>query len=142
MAKAKAEANGESRSSIFTRYFTSQPDLLREAGFEAIVEMYKAEYPGRDFTDKDRQIAANIKSKLRRKFKIARRRKRGRPPGSTAAAAAAPRAGRPNTSLAMLEDHIDESLMLAKRLDRDGLDDVIKHLRRARNLVVVRMGEQ
>jgi hypothetical protein len=42
----------------------------------------------------------------------------------------------------MLEDHIDECLMLAKRLDREGLDDVIKHLRRARNIVVVKLGEQ
>jgi DNA-binding MurR/RpiR family transcriptional regulator len=108
--------------------------------------MYKQEFPDRDFEDRDRQIAANIKSKLRREFKIGRRRrKRGRPAGSTAAGAganAAPRAGRPASSLPMLEDHIDECLMLAKRLDREGLDDVIKHLRRARNIVVVKLGEQ
>jgi len=140
---AKAKADGESRSSIFTRYFTKQPDLLRVSGFDAIADLYKSEFSGRDFTDKDRQIAANIKSKLRRKYKIGRRRRRGRPAGATAGATvAAPRAARANSSLAMLEDHIDESLMLAKRLDREGLDDVIKHLRRARNLVVVKMGEQ
>jgi hypothetical protein len=147
MARTKA-SEGESRSSIFTRYFTKRPDLLRESNFDAVAEMYKQEFPDRDFEDRDRQIAANIKSKLRREFKIGRRRrKRGRPAKAAAAGAAAgantaPRAGRPASSLPMLEDHIDECLMLAKRLDREGLDDVIKHLRRARNIVVVKLGEQ
>src|SRR6476659_7843583 len=106
MARTKA-AEGESRSSIFTRYFTKRPDLLRESNFDAVAEMYKQEFPDRDFEDRERQIAANIKSKLRREFKIGRRRrKRGRPAGSTAAgagASAAPRAGRPASSLPMLE---------------------------------------
>jgi hypothetical protein len=139
MAKAKDE--GESRSKIFTRYFTKRPDLLRESSFDVIAEMYKAEFPDRDFSDRDRQIAANIKSKLRRKFKIRRRKRRGRPAAAAAGENAAPRAMRGHTSLSILEDHIDECLMLAKRLDRDGLDDVIKHLRRARNLVIVKSGE-
>ncbi len=141
MAKAKADS-GESRSRIFTRYFTDQKDLLKQPGFDAIIEKYKAEFPDREFTAQDRQIAANIKSKLRREFGIRRRRRRAAAAvgASTNAGTTAPRAPRTIGSLTTLEEQIDDCLMAAKRLDREGLDDVIRHLRRARNLIVVRLG--
>jgi hypothetical protein len=42
--------------------------------------------------------------------------------------------------LQQLEEHIDEVLGLAKHIDREGLQDVIAILRRARNEVVRRGG--
>src|SRR5947209_6884475 len=85
MAKAKDE--GISKSQIFRRYFDKRPDLLRESSFDDVIAMYKQEFPDRDFTDNDRQIAANIKSRMRKERKISRRRRRpGAPtPGASSA---------------------------------------------------------
>jgi hypothetical protein len=145
---AKAKGDGESKSQIFRRYFEKRPDLLKESSFDDVAAMYKEEYPNRDFGDNDRQIAANIKSKLRKELKIGRRRRRrrGRPAGATAAAAEAggaprgPRGG--GGALFALEGQIDDCLIAARRLGRPELDDVVKHLRRARNLVIVTSGER
>ena len=49
--------------------------------------------------------------------------------------------GDPNTDLDKLEYQIDECLVLAKVLDREGLESVISHLRTARNEVVWKMGQ-
>jgi len=43
--------------------------------------------------------------------------------------------------LEALEQLIDECLVLAKTLDRESLEDVIQHLRIARNTVVRKTGE-
>jgi hypothetical protein len=43
--------------------------------------------------------------------------------------------------LEALEEQIDECLTFAKRLDREGLQDVIVLLRRARNAVVWKAGQ-
>ena len=43
--------------------------------------------------------------------------------------------------LEMLEEHIDDALSMAKHIDREGLDSVIKHLRNARNQVVWKLGQ-
>jgi hypothetical protein len=142
MAKAKVEA--PSRSSVFTRYFTEDKDLLRQPGFDKIAEMYKADFPDRPFSDKERQIAANIKSKLRKEYKIRRRRRRGRAAAAATGGSvggAAPRLTRGIGSLHQLEAQIDDCLVQARRLGREDLEDVVKHLHRARNLVIVRLGE-
>ena len=44
--------------------------------------------------------------------------------------------------LEMLEEQIDDCLTVAKNLDRTGLEEVIHHLRRARNKVVWKLGEK
>ena len=90
-----------------------------------------------------RQNLSNIKSVLRNK----RRRKRGGKPKTTVAAGAVvmmdvatavpPR----RAKLEALEENIDDCLTMAKNLDRDGLDSVIKVLRRARNEVVWKLGQ-
>jgi hypothetical protein len=41
-----------------------------------------------------------------------------------------------------LEEHIDECLMLARGAGREQLSDVIRSLKRARNLLIVMIGEQ
>ena len=142
MAKAKAE--GVSKSQIFRRYFEKRPDLLRESSFDDVMAMYKQEFPDRAFSDSDRQIAANIKSRMRKERKISRRRRRRRAAAGAGSelGIATPRAHRGVSSLHFLEEQIDNCLVAARRLERAELDDVIKHLRRARNLVIVRLGEQ
>jgi hypothetical protein len=46
-----------------------------------------------------------------------------------------------SNGLEALEEHIDDSLTLAKNLDRSGLAEVIILLRKARNKVVWKLGE-
>src|SRR5437763_16469083 len=113
---AKAKGDGESKSQIFRRYFEKRPDLLKESSFDEVAARYKQEFPSRDFGDNDRQIAANIKSKLRKELKIGRRRRRR---GRRAVAAAgagneaggAPRGPRGGGgALFALEGQIDDCL--------------------------------
>jgi len=47
----------------------------------------------------------------------------------------------PRRGLASLEENIDNCLDQARSLDRDGLEGIIKLLRRARNEVVWKLGE-
>jgi hypothetical protein len=141
MAKSKGE--GLSRSQIFRRYYEKKPELLKVPGFDDVSVMYKQEFPDRDFTERDRQIAANMKTRMRKERNIARRRRRRR----VAAGAVGemtlnlPRGHRGISSLQVLEEQIDDCLIAARRLGRPELVDVIKHLRRARNLIIVRLGE-
>jgi hypothetical protein len=138
MAKAKPET--ESKSHVFRRLFLKQPELLRGSSFDPLIEMFKKEFPDREFTDNDRQIAANVKSRMRKEFKIRRRRRRAKAAaGNESAPAHRPLRG--TGVLAALEEQIDNCLISARRLDREELSDVIKHLHRARNLLIVRMGE-
>jgi hypothetical protein len=49
--------------------------------------------------------------------------------------------GHKSHKLEALEELIDDCLSLAKHLDREGLESIIKLLRRARNEVVWKMGQ-
>ena len=44
--------------------------------------------------------------------------------------------------LEMLEERIDDCLSMAKGMDRAPLEEVIRHLRHARNMVVWKLGEK
>jgi hypothetical protein len=137
MARAKAAV--ESKSALFKRIFMSNKDLLKVPSIDEVIKMFEAE-AGRAATDKDRGVAANIKSKLRKKLGMrGRRRKRGRPAGSGNGAVAVMAAPRVSSTLA-LEDAIDDCIYLAKRMESDRLADVIRSLKRARNHLIVMTG--
>jgi hypothetical protein len=135
---ARPKATGESKSGRFKRLFESNKDLLKVASIDEVIKMFEAE-TGRSATDKDRAVAANVKSKLRRSLGMRGRRRRGgrrgRPPGSgsMAVAVAAPRV---SAALA-LEDAIEDCIYLARKMESERLADVIKMLRRARNQLVL-----
>jgi hypothetical protein len=141
-----------STSSIFRNYFLEDPALLTTQSLDGVMGRFRADHPNADVTPKIRQIAANVKSTLKKKHKLSSgngrrgrppgsRRGPGRPPASASAAIAAtvsmpPRSRR---TLEELEEKIDECLGLAKHADREGLIDVIRLLRRALNGVVVKI---
>jgi hypothetical protein len=52
-----------------------------------------------------------------------------------------PKAAKPAHKLELLEEQIDDCLSLAKSLDREGLGEIIRLLRGARNKVVWKMGQ-
>src|SRR5438874_9216984 len=140
---ARPKANGESKSAVFTRLFESRKDLLQIPSIDEILKLYESE-TGSSTSLKDRQVAANIKSKLRKKYGLrgrrrGKRRGRGRAAaaGVAVAVAAAPRA---TAGLLALEDAIDDCIHLARKMESDRLADVIKQLRRARNHLIVMAG--
>jgi hypothetical protein len=89
-----------------------------------------------------KQGLSNLKTVLRKKLAA----KKGGPakdeqPAQEVIREMVSRPGRQVTALLeQLEQGIDDSLALAKQIDREGLHDVIRHLRAARNRVVIQMG--
>jgi hypothetical protein len=107
-----------------------------------MMRRWVADHPGEEVTPRVKGGLSNLKSVLRSKGRKGTARKAAK------AAAAAPQAGKftpPPANikgkLERLEEQIDDCLTFARTLDRTGLDDVISHLRRARNAVVWKMGQ-
>jgi hypothetical protein len=126
--------------SYFRPYFEANPSLLKEKGNEDLIDDWKRDHPG--YTKKDvqraRQNLANLKSFLRRKEREGQFATRN----STAPAGVTlilPTAGEEIPALEILEGQIDDCLMMAKKIDRDGLEEVIRNLRLARNEVVLKL---
>jgi hypothetical protein len=139
--KAGGKADGamsgdESISGYFRKIFLENPKLLKQRSNDELLRLWLADHPGHtDVPQKIKNNLANIKSVMRKKL----RKRGGRPPkseqpvgfvGEVARAKVSPR------GLEALEEQIDECLDAAKRLDREGLSEVISLLRRARNSVV------
>lgn len=138
---------GETTAGYFRAIFKKKPELLGERSNEPLLQQWLKDHP--DQTEVPKSVKANLanlKSALRSKG----RKKQGKEESKQAAAVqdwlqqprARPRkaAGRLE-SLESLERHIDDCLIEAAHLDRDGLEDVINHLRRARNSVVWKIGQ-
>lgn len=130
--------NGESVSGYFRRILEERPELLEGRSNDELLRRWLEDHPGhQEVPENIRANLANVKSVLRNK----RRKRRGRP-------AQEPASGAPQTAVAAgsdwlesLEERIDESLTMARNIDRTGLEQVIQLLRRARNEVVWKMGE-
>lgn len=135
----------QSVSGFFRQQFEEHPEWLHSSSNEELINSWKAAFP--NTTEKQlRKVKANlanVKSLLRRKEREGGRGRGrpGRPPGRPSMASAGNAfTGRP--TMERLEEHIDEGLIMAKNLDRAGLEKVIKLLRSARNEVVWKMGQK
>lgn len=141
-AKDNAQAGGETISGYFRKLFKENPQWVKERSNQALIDRWLKDHPGQTEVPKNlRQNLANVKSDLRKKLrkKPGRPRKESQPVVATAVSTEAPR--KSARRLEALEEQIDECMVLAKELDREGLADVISLLRRARNEVVWKMGE-
>jgi hypothetical protein len=128
----------ESIGGYFRRILNRRPALLNSKSNKELMRKWDADHPGQDPADRKRvmQNLANVKSNMRKKLREADKADdKGGPPKIRLAP------GNRNRTLEVLEEHIDDSLTLAKNLDRVGLDSVIKLLRHARNQVVWKLGE-
>jgi hypothetical protein len=137
--KAQASDQGESVSGYFRAVFKERPDLLGSGSNKALLARWLDDHPGEtEVPGRVKNILSNIKSVLRKK----RRKGAGTKKSATAGIAPAPAtisiAAR---KLEPLEEQIDDCLVAAKALDRDGLATVISLLRRARNEIVWRIGQ-
>jgi hypothetical protein len=130
------QVDGESISGYFRGVFKERPDLLRSRSNAALLARWLKDHPSEtEVPERVKSNLANIKSLLRKKK---RQRRAGEEQTTTFALklSAVPRRG-----LASLEENIDNCLDQARSLDRDGLESIIKLLRRARNEVVWKLGE-
>jgi hypothetical protein len=139
-ARAKSN-NGESLTGYFRRVFKENPKLLRGRKNAQVLQIWLRDNPGHTDIPKNVKIAmANAKSAIRGKKR--RRTSAAREAGD--ATAVAVRTRRPAgmvSKLEALEVQIDDCLIAARALESDGLDEVLKLLRRARNEVVLLIGE-
>ena len=139
MAKMRGRGprGGESVSGYFRKIFLDRPELLNSKSNDELIKRWKVDHGTSQVPGSVRSNLANLKSQLRK------RQRMGLPlSGQAAGQRAAVRApAAANYGLEALEEHIDDSLTMARSLDRTGLDDVINLLRRARNKVVWKLGE-
>lgn len=147
---AKTKDKSESASAYFKRMFDENPDWLGPGSNQSVVERWQADHPGDTLTSNLKSIMSNVKSQMNKKLgRRGRRRKRRKAGvGAGAEAGAAPRAAavtRTRAPLQVLEDlesRLDECLAIARRQEEvEGFDNVIKHLRQARNGVVWAIGQ-
>ncbi len=138
-------APGERVAGYFRKVFKENPAWLKERSNDKLLQQWLTDHPGtKEVPPPVKKGMAKIKGVLRSKKrrKVARVAEASQP----AATAVAPRAkvvriptgGR---KLETLELHIDECLIAARHLDREGLHDIIAMLRRARNAVVWQIGQ-
>jgi len=135
----RTKAPGESLSAKLKRLFRADTELLRTRDYDGLKAAWEKGNPGKPFSEKLRQIAANIKSRMRKDLGMRKRRRKQSAVVANGQAAVKPL--RP-VLLAPLEEHIDECLMLARGVGRDQLADVIRLLKRARNQVIMMIGDQ
>jgi hypothetical protein len=129
----------ESVAGYFRQVFAENPAWLKGRSNQAVLERWLADHAGQnEVPDRVKQNLANIKSVLRKKLRKGGRPKKQAEPVAETAPDAAPKV---YDTLEALEVLIDDALTLARSLDREGLDSVIGHLRRARNEVVWKTGE-
>jgi hypothetical protein len=146
MAKAKAKGNGkvsggeESVSGYFRTIFEENPKLLKTRSNDELLRRWLADHPGtKEVPNRVKQGLANVKSVLRK-----RGRRRGRRPGvapGQAVAAVPTSSMRPSPGLEQLEEQIDDCLTAAKELGGEGIEDVLRLLRQARNEVDWKLGQ-
>ena len=132
---------GETTAGYFRRVFAEHPEWLAGPSNTAVFARWLEDHPGHAAVpEKIKQNLANIKSVLRKQGRKKRgRRKKEQPAEATAAAVTAPR--KRVHGLESLELAIDDCLTRARKMDREGLADIIGFLRQARNAVVWKMGE-
>jgi hypothetical protein len=103
-----------------------------------LLQRWLTDHPGhREMPQKVKASLSNIKSTLRSK----RRRKKATAPAENMVETANAPIETGPSELEQLEVLIDDCLGQAKQVDREGLADVIDHLRRARNAVVWKIGQ-
>jgi protoporphyrinogen oxidase len=136
---ARKKSKGESPFTYFRRIFGENPQWLEQKSNKDVIDRYRTDHNiGADEPVEKRikDAMANTKSLLKKKnqspaVKRGRKRKMAKLMGT---------AQHPAT-FETLEYQIDDCLSMARRLDAAELENVIKHLRKARNEVVWMLGE-
>ena len=147
--KTNAQANGAEKQGVapyFRPILLANRKLLKTRSNKELLERWLADHPGhKEAPENVKTGLANLKSVLRKKLRVRRGRKAAAVAASAVAVATKPATPllsktRADSKLEQLEMEIDDCLTMAKIIDREGLDTIIKILRRARNAVVWKLG--
>lgn len=153
MAKRRANGNGTSNegeniAGYFRKVFQENPKLLGQRSNNKLLEMWLRDHPGKtEVPNNVKTSLSNIKSVLRSKGRKKKARKATQQAEHMQEWLQQPKEKRPQPALSAadglenLERHIDDCLHEARLLDREGLEDVMNYLRRARNAVVWKIGQ-
>ena len=136
MARVKKGQAGSSYT-YFRTLFDENPQWLDSKSNDLILARYRADHGLAEDAAVEKAVKnnlANLKSMMRKKARTAE-------PARAANSTTGGGGGRGGSRLEALEEMIDECLTLAKTQDREGLQDVIGLLRRARNEVVWKLGQ-
>jgi hypothetical protein len=136
MAKTRGRrSSGESVSGYFRRILERRPDLINGSTNKMLLERWLKDHP--EFSEVPNNVKfnlANLKSALRKKMRF-----QGVAASKNASATSTTTA--PRHKLETLEEQIDDCMSAAKSVDREGLAEVIRLLKLARNKIVWKMGE-
>lgn len=141
---AKRRGSGPTMSGYFRDRFKENLDWVKGTSNDAIFERWQADHTGQELTRKIKGLMANVKASMRKKLKIGRKKKKGRGKAKengvlvAIAPKLATKARGGVVTLAILETKIDDVLALARAHEASGLAKIVKHLRNARNGVVVK----
>jgi hypothetical protein len=127
--------DGSSSYTYFKELFEKSPELLKGRSNKDILARYRTDHGLGENAAIEQKVTnnlSNVKSNMR---KAGRKRKK------MDAKAAGIKIARPTNKLEALEIHIDNCLTMARNLESAGLEDVVHHLRTARNKVVWKLGE-
>ena len=135
--------SGETTSGYFRRVFQENPHLLSTRSNDELLARWLADHSG------EKEVPPNVKKHMTKIKGVLRHKGRNKlgKPTPVEQAAAVPAVSTPPKptrvapkGLEALEEQIDDCLTVAKHMDREGLDDVIRLLRNARNGVVWKLG--
>lgn len=130
---ARKRGEGPSLLGIFKQYFTDHPEWLRARSNDTIMAQFISDHPEIKMEPRVKQAMFNAKNYLKRGKKGRGRRRRRVEQIQQAMARPQRRGG----ALQILEGHIDDCLAMAKQAGREELAEVIGHLHRARNKLIV-----
>ena|SRR5579871_2501185 len=131
MAKRKSP----SLLGIFKQYFNQHPDWLRTRNNEAVIAQFGKDFPKIEPDKRVKQAMFNAKNHMKKgkKSRLGRKRK----VAEITAAMKEPRIG--NGALQILENHVDDCLAMARAMGDESIREVVGHLHRARNMLVLRI---
>lgn len=128
----RKKKSGGSISGYFREQFKANPGLLQTKSNEEILAKYRVDHnyaPDAELPPSIKNNLANIKSVMRKEMRTVSGESRVKV------------VSRVSSRLETLEELIDECLIMARTIDREGLAGVILMLRKARNEVVWKLGQ-
>jgi hypothetical protein len=127
----------------FRKVFTENAGWLNERSNDKVLQKWLADHAGqKEVPQSVKKVMAKIKGVLRsKKRKKVAKVATDSQPVSSAPPVKVARVASGTSKLEALELQIDECLISARHLDKEGLHDVIAVLRKARNAVVWKIGQ-
>ena len=130
-----AKRKGPSLLGIFKQYFSDHPEWLSARSDEDVMTQFSKDHPGIETDKRVKQAMFNAKNHIRKggQGKLGRRQK----VAEITAAMKEPHAS--NGALQMLENHVDDCLAMARAIGHESIREIINHLHRARNMLVLKI---